>query len=101
MNNLSNRDDQDDSVDILHCKYLFLSFLNFFFIFKCFEVNQTLINLFFLINVVSEIERKHGAILIHLFGVVYTFILLTLICDKYFLPSVQCVCDDLSLPKVS
>lgn len=64
-------------------------------------MNKSDFHLFFVIDAVTESERSHGAILIHMFGVIYTFILLTLICDKYFLPSVQCVCDDLSLPKVS
>lgn len=48
---------------------------------------------------VADDQRKNGAIILHLVAAVYFFTLLALVCDEYFLPSVECVCEDLNISK--
>lgn len=38
-------------------------------------------------------SRRHGAVLLHLAGSVYCFVLIALVCNDYFLPSVDCICQ--------
>src|SRR5438874_1996040 len=38
-------------------------------------------------------ERSHGAICIHILVSIYIFYAIMLVCDDYFIPSIQCVCD--------
>uniref|UniRef100_A0A8D8N6R7 Sodium/potassium/calcium exchanger 5 n=3 Tax=Culex pipiens TaxID=7175 RepID=A0A8D8N6R7_CULPI len=45
----------------------------------------------------SKTQRLRGAILLHFFAAVYFFIILAYICSEYFLPSVECICEDLHL----
>lgn len=45
-------------------------------------------------------QRMDGAIVFHILGAIYFFVLLAVICNDYFLPSVECVCEDLNIPKV-
>ncbi|XP_054267959.1 sodium/potassium/calcium exchanger 5-like isoform X1 [Macrosteles quadrilineatus] len=42
-------------------------------------------------------QRKHGAIVIHVCVGLYFFIVIAFVCNDYFLPSVDCICQDLSL----
>lgn len=37
----------------------------------------------------------------HFLGAVYFFTLLAVVCNDYFLPSVEFICEDLRIPKVS
>lgn len=37
----------------------------------------------------------------HIFGAIYFFALLGVVCHDYFLPSVECICEDLNISKVS
>lgn len=45
-------------------------------------------------------ERLKGLFLIHIFIAVYLFIVLALVCDKYFLPTVERICDVLKISQV-
>jgi hypothetical protein len=45
----------------------------------------------------NQQNRRHGAVLVHLFIVMYMFIGLALICDDYFVPSLECICKRLHL----
>lgn len=36
----------------------------------------------------------------HVLGAIYFFTLLAVVCNDYFLPSVECICEDLRIPKV-
>lgn len=46
-------------------------------------------------------ERLKGRFVIHIFVAVYLFIALAFICDKYFLPTVEVICQKLNLTQVS
>lgn len=48
---------------------------------------------------IADDQRKNGAIILHLVAAVYFFTLLALVCDEYFLPSVECVCEDFNISK--
>ncbi|XP_069700472.1 sodium/potassium/calcium exchanger 4-like [Periplaneta americana] len=45
----------------------------------------------------TDEQRKHGAVILHFLLAVYCFTLIALVCNDYFLPSVDCICTDLSL----
>ncbi|XP_037934795.1 sodium/potassium/calcium exchanger 4-like [Teleopsis dalmanni] len=44
-------------------------------------------------------QLRQGWIALHVFAAVYFFILLAIICNDYFLPTVECICEDLNLSK--
>ncbi|XP_024083436.1 sodium/potassium/calcium exchanger 3-like isoform X1 [Cimex lectularius] len=44
-------------------------------------------------------ERRSGAILLHILCGLYCFIIIAFVCNDYFLPSVDCICQDLNLSK--
>uniref|UniRef100_A0A671Q7S5 Sodium/potassium/calcium exchanger 3-like n=1 Tax=Sinocyclocheilus anshuiensis TaxID=1608454 RepID=A0A671Q7S5_9TELE len=41
--------------------------------------------------------RRHGAILLHVFCAVYMFYALAIVCDVYFVPSLEKICENLHL----
>lgn len=45
-------------------------------------------------------ERLDGAIIFHISAAIYFFILLAVVCHDYFLPSVECICEDWNISKV-
>lgn len=49
---------------------------------------------------ISADQRRDGAIIFHILGAIYFFVLLAVVCNDYFLPSVECVCEDLNMSKV-
>lgn len=56
--------------------------------------------IYILINYVfAEEQLAQGAIILHIFGAVYFFTLLTVVCNDFFLPTVECICEDLHLSK--
>lgn len=63
---------------------------------------QNLILTIFLLflHLFTDTQRKHGALILHLLGAIYFFTLLAVVCNDYFLPSVQCICEDLNISKV-
>ena len=46
-----------------------------------------------------ESQRKNGAVILHFILALYCFTLIAIVCNNYFLPSVDCICTDLSLPQ--
>ncbi|XP_023715513.1 sodium/potassium/calcium exchanger 4 isoform X2 [Cryptotermes secundus] len=42
-------------------------------------------------------ERKNGAIIVHFFLALYCFTIIAVVCNDYFLPSVDCICTELNL----
>lgn len=38
--------------------------------------------------------------LLHLLGAIYFFTLLAVVCNDYFLPAVECICEDLRISEV-
>nr|NP_001287645.1 uncharacterized protein Dmel_CG17167, isoform E [Drosophila melanogaster]EYR77334.1 uncharacterized protein Dmel_CG17167, isoform E [Drosophila melanogaster] len=44
-------------------------------------------------------QLRQGWVVLHVFAAVYFFILLAIICNDYFLPTVECICEDLHLSK--
>lgn len=45
----------------------------------------------------SKNERLNGAIILHFLAAIYFFTVLAFVCSEYFLPSVECICEDLNL----
>ncbi|XP_040167571.1 sodium/potassium/calcium exchanger 4-like [Anopheles arabiensis] len=45
----------------------------------------------------TEEQRLQGAIVLHFLAAIYFFMLLAYVCSEYFLPSVECLCEDLKL----
>lgn len=44
-------------------------------------------------------QLRQGWVVLHVFAAIYFFILLAIICNDYFLPTVECICEDLHLSK--
>lgn len=44
-------------------------------------------------------QLRQGWIVLHIIAVIYFFVLLGIICNDYFLPTVECICEDLSISK--
>ncbi len=42
-------------------------------------------------------QRKHGLLLIHLFIALYMFLAVAIVCEEYFVPSLEYICQKLSL----
>ncbi|XP_075156034.1 sodium/potassium/calcium exchanger 5 isoform X1 [Haematobia irritans] len=47
----------------------------------------------------TEEQLRQGWVVLHVIGAIYFFILLAIICNDYFLPTVECICEDLNLSK--
>uniref|UniRef100_A0A8C8ELD9 Sodium/calcium exchanger membrane region domain-containing protein n=1 Tax=Oncorhynchus tshawytscha TaxID=74940 RepID=A0A8C8ELD9_ONCTS len=45
----------------------------------------------------SNYERKSGAVLLHIVAALYMFLALAIICDDYFVPSLEKICEKLDL----
>ncbi|XP_053459483.1 sodium/potassium/calcium exchanger 4 isoform X2 [Nycticebus coucang] len=45
----------------------------------------------------SNKERQHGAILLHILGALYMFYALAIVCDDFFVPSLEKICEKLRL----
>lgn len=48
-------------------------------------------------DIFTQEQRLQGAIILHFIGAIYFFTLLAYIVGEYFLPSVECICEDLKL----
>lgn len=44
-------------------------------------------------------QRERGAVILHFFGGFYAFLMVALVCNNYFLPSVDCICTDLKISR--
>ena len=42
-------------------------------------------------------QRKHGAVLFHVFFGLYCFLLTAYVCNDYLLPALDCICADLRI----
>lgn len=45
----------------------------------------------------SEPQRKQGAIVLHIFGVIYMFIALAVVCDEFFIPALEVITEKLGV----
>uniref|UniRef100_A0A8C4MV63 Solute carrier family 24 member 4 n=1 Tax=Equus asinus asinus TaxID=83772 RepID=A0A8C4MV63_EQUAS len=45
----------------------------------------------------SNRERQHGAVLLHILGALYMFYALAIVCDDFFVPSLEKICEKLHL----
>lgn len=43
-------------------------------------------------------ERQKGAVLFHIFGVIYMFVALAVVCDEFFVPSLDVIIEKLAIP---
>lgn len=50
---------------------------------------------------ITEEQRLQGAVVLHFIGAAYFFTVSGLIINYYFIPSVQCICQDLKITPVS
>ncbi|XP_052873339.1 sodium/potassium/calcium exchanger 3-like [Anopheles cruzii] len=48
-------------------------------------------------DIFTQEQRLQGAIVLHFVGAIYFFTLVAYVCGEYFLPSVECICEDLNL----
>ncbi|KAG7329140.1 hypothetical protein KOW79_007314 [Hemibagrus wyckioides] len=48
-------------------------------------------------DVFTKEQRRHGALLLHIFCAVYMFYALAIVCDVYFVPSLEKICENLHL----
>ena len=44
----------------------------------------------------SEEQQKHGAVILHIIGIVYMFYALALVCDEFFVPSLDVITERVS-----
>lgn len=47
-----------------------------------------------------EEQRQQGAVVLHFLGAIYFFTLLAIVCNDYFIPTVECICEDLGISEV-
>lgn len=78
---------------ITYCYFMF------YFMIYCSVNHQKKHYLYFLLFLDDQL-RKGGFLCYVLFGV-YLFTLLGFICNDYFIPCVENICEDLKIPKVS
>ncbi|GAB0086849.1 Sodium/potassium/calcium exchanger [Sergentomyia squamirostris] len=45
----------------------------------------------------TQEQRLQGAIVLHFIGAIYFFTMLGIVCNNYFLPAVECICEDLKI----
>ncbi|XP_064608721.1 sodium/potassium/calcium exchanger 2-like [Liolophura sinensis] len=45
----------------------------------------------------TEEQRKNGAVILHVFGMVYMFVALAIVCDEFFVPSLGVITDKLQI----
>ncbi|BFY98872.1 hypothetical protein BsWGS_01912 [Bradybaena similaris] len=48
-------------------------------------------------DIFTQDQRAKGAVLLHVFLVIYMFLALSIVCDSYFVPSLEVLCDLLHL----
>lgn len=55
---------------------------------------------FIYIWIFLEEQRQNGAVIFHIIGAIYFFSVSGIVIDRYFIPSVQCICEDLKITPV-
>ena len=58
---------------------------------KCYYSNTSKIILFDFYS--SEDQLKHGAVCLHILGIIYMFYALALVCDEFFVPSLDVITE--------
>ncbi|XP_053686141.1 sodium/potassium/calcium exchanger 3-like [Sabethes cyaneus] len=48
-------------------------------------------------DIFTQEQRLQGAIVLHFIGAIYFFCILAYVVSEYFLPSIECICEDLKL----
>ncbi|KAG8455071.1 hypothetical protein GDO86_001335 [Hymenochirus boettgeri] len=48
-------------------------------------------------DIFSLEDRKHGAVVLHVFGMIYMFIALAVVCDEFFVPSLTVITEKLAI----
>jgi Ca2+/Na+ antiporter len=43
-------------------------------------------------------QREQGYVIVHFIVSMYIFYALALVCDDYFVPSMECICEELKMP---
>ncbi|XP_011496157.1 PREDICTED: sodium/potassium/calcium exchanger Nckx30C [Ceratosolen solmsi marchali] len=51
----------------------------------------------FPIDLFSLQERRHGAVILHILGVIYMFVALAIVCDEFFVPSLDVIIEKLDI----
>jgi hypothetical protein len=51
----------------------------------------------FPIDLFSIQERRHGAVILHILGVIYMFVALAIVCDEFFVPSLDVIIEKLEI----
>lgn len=46
----------------------------------------------------TQEQRQHGAVIFHMAGVVYMFVALAIVCDEFFVPSLDVIIEKLNIP---
>ncbi|XP_059611360.1 sodium/potassium/calcium exchanger 4-like [Phlebotomus argentipes] len=47
----------------------------------------------------TQEQRLQGAIILHFLGAIYFFTMLGIVCNNYFIPAVECICEDLKISR--
>ena len=45
----------------------------------------------------TEEQQRHGAIILHIIGIIYMFYALALVCDEFFVPSLEVIIEKVGL----
>ncbi|XP_017888222.1 sodium/potassium/calcium exchanger Nckx30C [Ceratina calcarata] len=51
----------------------------------------------FPVDIFSIQQRRHGAVILHVIGVVYMFVALAIVCDEFFVPSLDVIIEKLEI----
>lgn len=87
----------------INCLYLFSIFSSVYFCFLfCWhfaDFNVTVIEKdpLFPVDLFSLEERRNGAIIFHIIGVIYMFVALAIVCDEFFVPSLDVIIEKLDI----
>ncbi|XP_011672004.2 sodium/potassium/calcium exchanger 4 isoform X2 [Strongylocentrotus purpuratus] len=62
------------------------------------QINCTERSIFsFPLHLFTRDQRRHGAVVIHVFVITYMFASLGIVCEEYFMPALEVICDVLNL----
>lgn len=90
--------DRPRAIEDFPTGWLTRKWYNFSWISKLVRFPEKIYNLSFFVW--SGEQRLKGWFLIHIFIAIYFFIILAFICDKYFLPTVEKICEVLQISQV-
>lgn len=62
------------------------------------EGNETKPQPLFPEDLFTQEQRQHGAVILHMAGVVYMFVALAIVCDEFFVPSLDVIIEKLGIP---